>query len=57
MCWVSFVALFSMVVVWLVSAALWLIDDMHYWISEDWCLFYVLVTVVVIWFLAKRDSD
>jgi len=57
MCWVSFVALFSMVAVWLVSAALWLIDDMHYWLSEDWCLFYFLVIAVVIWLLAKRDSD
>ena len=57
MCWVSFVALFSIVAVWLVSAALWLIDDMHYWFSEDWCLFYVLITVIVMWLLAKRDSD
>jgi hypothetical protein len=57
MCWVSFVALFSIVAVWLISAALWLIDDMHYWLSEDWCLFYVLVTATVIWFLAKQNSN
>jgi len=55
--WVCFVALLSVVTVWLVAEVRWLINEMHYWDPEDWCLFYFSIIVAIVWLLAERDRE
>jgi hypothetical protein len=45
-----------MVTVWLVAEAKGLINEMHYWNPEDWCLVYLSIILAIIWFLAKGDE-
>ena len=55
--WVAFVALLAIVAGWLVTEVGGLIDEMRYWLPEDWCLFYFSIIVAIVWLLAKRDEE